>query len=109
MSNLNDGFLSTIVNIAGAGDNTIVTGVATQKVFVFGLWLWSNGIVTITIKDGAGTSLTGGMALVAQSNPRFDLNQPNNEPWFVTTAGNGLLINLGAGIQISGRMLYKQI
>ena len=108
MSFLNDGIQSIVVNIAALGDNTIVAGVATQKVYVFALWLWSNGIVTATIKNGAGTNLTGGMALVAQSNPRFDILQPNNEPWFITTAGNGLLINLGAAIQVSGCMLYKQ-
>lgn len=103
---LNASLSRAAINISASGDNTIVAGVAAQRVYVLRLFLWSNGIVNVQIKDGAGTNLTGAMALVAQSSQRYDFS---DEPWFVTSNGNAFVINLSAAIQVSGVCHYVQI
>ena len=97
--------LSATIDTASSGDNTIVAAVSGEKISVFRLWLWSNGTVSVTIKDGAGTNLAGAMALVAQSDPKWPLSE---EPWFTTTAGNAFILNLSDAIQVSGRVYYVQ-
>lgn len=96
-----------VVNTASSGDNTIVSAVAGQKIYVYAGWLWSNGTVSCTTKDGAGTSLHGAISMVAQSTILWDFNVAR-EPWFVTTAGNALILNLSGAVQVSGQYFYVQ-
>lgn len=94
------------INTASSGDNTIVAAVSGESVRVWKIWFWVNGTVSVTIKDGAGTNLTGAMAMVAQN--EFVRNLDETIPWFVTTAGNAFIINLNGAVQISGRVYYTQ-
>ena len=98
--------LTAAINTASSGDNTIVAAVSGEKVQVWKIFFWVNGTVSVTIKDGASTSLTGAMAMVAQN--EFYKRLDETIPWFTTTAGNALVINLSGAIQISGRVYYTQ-
>lgn len=103
-SALHDNLLSVAIDDAASGDTTIISATAGRKITIFRLWLWSNGTVTATLKDGASTNLAGPMALVAQNFIKFD---HEDDPWFTLTAGNAFIINLGAAIQVSGRVYYS--
>lgn len=96
---------NAVVNIASIGDNTIVTAVAAQRIRIWRVFLWSNGINTVTLKDGTATNLTGGIAMVAQSNFQLALDQ---EAWFNLTTNTAFIINLSAAIQLSGVVQYTQ-
>ena len=97
--------LSATIDIATVADHDIVAAVSAKKVYVFGMWLWSNGIVTITITDEDTANLAGDMDLVAQSSLEWPLRE---EPWFTTTAGNAFSITLAQAIRVSGRVYYVQ-
>ena len=102
------GLLQAKIDTASSGDNTIVAAVAGTKVFVYALWLWGGGAVSVTIKDGAAINLSGAMLLAAGSNPKWDFNLVE-EPWFTTTSGNAFVINLSGAVQVSGRVYYAQV
>lgn len=93
---------SASISASSSGDNTIVAAVGGQTVRVHKIFLVAASVVTVTVKDGAGTSLTGAMTLGAMT---LDLD---SEPWFVTSVGNALILNLGSAVQVSGRVHYTQ-
>lgn len=91
------------VSAAGAGDNTIVAGTGGQTIRVHKIFLVFASDVNVTIKDGAGTSLTGVITMKAGGSIVLDFD---SEPWFVTSVGNAFVINLSAAVQMSGRVYY---
>lgn len=101
---LHDNLLSAIIDTATSGDNTIIAAVTGRKFAIFQMWLWINGTVTITLKNGAGANLIGPMACVAQNNPQWP---HGDDPWFITSAGNAFIINLSGAVQVSGRVYYS--
>lgn len=90
------------VSFAGSGDNTVVSATALQTVKVYRLLLVCASAVAVTIKDGAGTSLTGAMTLGALVLDQ----QPIATPWFTTASGNAFVVNLGSAVQCSGKVSY---
>jgi hypothetical protein len=105
MSYILDDLLSYPIDIATSGDNTILSAISGEKVYIHGMWLWANDTVTITFKEAAGTKLAGAMALVAQDCPCWDIG---DIPWFVTTVSTPFIINLSAAVQLSGIVYYRQ-
>ena len=93
------------INASSSGDNTIVSGTASQTVRVHRLFLVVAAACTLKFKDGAGTDLTGAMTLNAGGAIMLDLS---TDPWFVTSSGNGFVINLSAAVQCSGRVYYTK-
>lgn len=93
------------INAAAAGDNVIVPGVAAQTVRVFKFFLVASGSVSLKFKDGAGVDLTPYMAMSAGGSITLDFD---TQPWFVTAAANGFIINLSAPVQVSGRLMFQQ-
>lgn len=96
---------SAIINTPTTGDNTIVAGVSLQTIRMHKLFLVASAATIITFKDGSGTALTGPITLSTGGAMVFDLD---GEPWFLTSAGNGLVINQTGTAQLSGRVYYKQ-
>ena len=94
---------SVSIDASAAGDNTLIAGVEGQVIRVFKIFAAAASSVQVTLKDGAGGApFTGPMPLGA-----FVLDF-DSEPWFVTSAGNGFVLNLGASVQISGKVYYTQ-
>lgn len=93
------------LNAAAAGDNTLIAGTAAQTVRVFRLFLVCAGAVNIKFKDGAGTDLTAAMTMTASGAMVLDFS---GEPWFITSASNGFVLNLSAAVQVSGRIYYTK-
>lgn len=96
---------SAIINSAAGGDLVIVAAVAGQSVRVYRLILFAITASNITMKDGAGTSLTGAMTIGAGGSIQLPFD---GEPWFTTTAGNSFIVNSSAAVQVSGRAYFVQ-
>ncbi len=99
------------IDFAGAGDNTIVVGVADQKVRVFQLFFVVAAATIIVVKDGAGTALTGPMSFTAGGSFVLDFVRGSREadqPWFTTSEGNAFVLNSTNAVQVSGRVYYTQ-
>jgi hypothetical protein len=99
------GLAEIAINHAASGDNTIVAGVTGQTVRMMKLFLVATAAVTLKVKSGTGTDLTGPISLAAGGSIVLDLD---GEPWFTTATGAALTINLSAAVQISGRLYYTQ-
>ena len=95
------------INISTSGDNTVITGVSGQVIKVYKLFLVVNAAVNLIFKNGASTNLTGTMNMLANGSVTLDNNHVNDPPWFVMSSGNGFVINLSSGQQVSGRVYYN--
>lgn len=88
------------VSIASSGDNTAITrSVGTIK--VYGLLLsCASTLTTVTIKNGAGTTLA------PLSNVTNIFLPIQAEPYFTTTSTNNFVINLSSAVQCGGTVWY---
>lgn len=104
---------SVVINASTNGDNQIIAGKAGMVIDVLGYELIPQASVVAKFTDGGGgTALTGPMSL-----PTAGRNVPVippstfgkwQEPWFSTlTGGTDLTLNLGAGTQVSGFLVYR--
>lgn len=93
-------YTQAAISTASSGDNTLVSGTAQQTIRVFKI-VWTLAAGTITLKDGAGTSLTGAMAATVGV-----LESTDQNPIFVTSAGNAFIANLSGANQLSGAIWY---
>ncbi len=91
------------ININAAGDNTIIASVAGKKLKIFGIVLVCTGAVAVTLKS-ATTLLTGAMSFSANGGYTQNVSPPCY--LFETGTGEGFIINLGAGVQVSGMVSY---
>lgn len=98
---------------AGAGDNTVVAGVAGKFIEVFGLFLASSAAVNVTLKNGTGgTALTGAIPVaVAPANYLSFLTSLNSDvaPLFTATGGNNFVVNVSGAATVTGTIWYTQI
>ena len=93
------------ISTAASGDTTLVAAVPGKKIKVIGYALVSTAANSIKFKSGAGTDLTGAMALAA--NGGISSPSDKNTVEFETAAGQALVINLSAATQVSGHLVYK--
>lgn len=98
--------LSTPFTFAAAGDNTIIAGVAGQTIRVHRIVISTAAATQLTVKDGAGTALTGAMHFGTDN--RFILDMTTGRPWFKTSAGNNLVLNSTVAVQVTGFVQYVQ-
>lgn len=91
----------TAITFAASGDNTVIAAVASQTTKVFSIFFTVAGATTITIKNGAGASLTGAMTLSTGGSFTLDMN---TMPWFTTSVNTAFIINSSAAVQVSGRV-----
>lgn len=94
------------VSASSSGDNTAIAGTATQTIRVNRLYMVAAGAVNVTLKDGTGTPLTGAIPMVANQVMHLDFS--GGEPWFVTSAGNGFVINLSGAVAVTGFVQYTK-
>ncbi len=100
--------VETAISFANGADNTIVTGVSGQGIYVFKYFLVVAANVTLTFWDGpsaSGTALTGPISLFANEAMVFTFD---TRPWYSTTLGNDFVIQANNGTQVSGRCYYIQ-
>lgn len=97
-------FSSTTINTSSTGDNTLVAGLSSQTVRVYRMFFVVSAATTITFKDGS-LGLTGAMTFVSGGSFVIDFS---GDPWFVTSPGNGFILNQSGTAQISGRVYFTQ-
>jgi hypothetical protein len=96
------------VDVAAAGDNTLVAAVAGKRIRVLALHLTaSGGANTIRLESAAsGTALTGQMDLAADG----QLNLPYNPAgWCQTVAAELLNLELSAATSVDGAITYVTV
>jgi len=106
MTQVTDGpiLLYAPINAALTGDNTIIPAVAGKAILVWKIMDVVGGATNLTMKDGAGTNLTGAIPLVANGSMVLPFDA---QPWFKTSPGNAFIINSsGTTIQQSGMVGY---
>jgi hypothetical protein len=94
------------VSASSSGDNTLVSGTAAQTIRVYKLVLVAASAVSVTLKDGASTSLTGAIPLTA--NGALTVDASDGEPEFVTSSGNGFVLNLSGAFAVTGWIQYTK-
>jgi hypothetical protein len=60
----------------------------------------------VTIKDGASLTLVPTMNFQAGGAKVLDRQTEQPRPWYITSPGNGFVINLSGAVQVSGRVWY---
>jgi hypothetical protein len=94
------------IDVSGAGDHTLVAGVAGQTIIVDSLVLVVSALTTLKIKSGT-TDLTGAMKCAA--NAAFVVPAGNVQILATTGAGDSLILNIGVlGGQVGGWIGYTQ-
>lgn len=96
-------YTQAAISTASSGDNTLVAGTANQTIRVYRIMWTLASPGTVTLKDGASTSLTGALSAVTGL-----IESTDGNPLFVTTAGNAFIANLSAAIQMSGAIWYTK-
>lgn len=94
------------IDTAGAGDNTLVAAVPKNKIKVVSFFIVAAGAVTVRFKSSGGGNLSGAMPFAANGG----LAIPAGDMWshlFETLVGEGLVMNLGGAVQVSGALAYK--
>lgn len=91
------------INVATAGDATIVPAVAGKRIKVVGYVLVAGGSVSVTWKSNA-TPLSGPLSLAANGG----VSAHAAPPGFVlrTNRGEGLVLNLSGSVQVGGHITY---
>src|SRR5437879_11994826 len=99
--------INASLSVAGAGDNTAIAAVSGVQ---FRIWkvIITNGVATaqtVTLKDGASTSLTGAMPLATSLGSQLILGDGVN-PIFILTSGNAFIVNLLNATNVAGFIQY---
>ena len=92
------------IDLNSIGDNTLVSAVASQTIRLYKIQFIVAADVDIIFKDGS-TALTGLMTLFAGGSYILDFDK---EPWYTTSSGSALVLNLSAAVQVSGRLHFVQ-
>ena len=99
-------FQEVAINCATSGDNTIVTGTSGQSVRVYAFFLMVNAAVNLKFKDGASTDFHPAWPFLSQG-AGWE-KDPMGRPWFTTSGGNALVLNLSAAVQVSVQLYYTK-
>jgi hypothetical protein len=104
-SSIKDPLAEAPINFSSTGDNTIVSAVVGQGIYVFKYFLVVSTATNLIFKDGT-TALTGAIDLTANGTMTFDFD---TRPWYSTTQGNAFVINQSGTAQIGGRVYYLRM
>jgi hypothetical protein len=98
--------LNAVINITTATDTTIIAAVASQRIRIYAIWMWSGGTTSVTPKT-ATTPLSGTISMVAQSH--FDKEpRRDEEPWFTCGVNEAFVLTTSGAAQVSGIVYYEQ-
>jgi hypothetical protein len=93
------------INVSAAGDTQLLAGTTGQTIRLWKVFLTAEGgDVAIKFRDGT-TDLHPAITIKKNGSFVLDLDA---EPWFVTSAGNALQLNLSVAAQVSGRWYYTK-
>jgi hypothetical protein len=96
------------VSFSSSGDNVLVSGVVSQTIRVFRIFVVNSDATTasnLTIKDATPTNLSGAFRLASGGSFSGD---GGGDPLFVCASGKAFEINSSAAVQVSGTVWYTQ-
>jgi len=94
------------VDTASSGDNTLVAAVAGKRYKVLGWNLASAAAHNVTFKSGSSTELFGPIEISATCPNVAPVTEPGY-PWFLTDAGEALVLNLEGNNLTGGGVVYE--
>jgi hypothetical protein len=94
---------SAVVSVGSSGNNTLVSAVTSKRIKVIGYILQSLGTVNVQFRSNS-TPLSG----VFNFQTREGITQATAAPSFLfgTNAGEALVLNLSAGVNVVGIITY---
>jgi hypothetical protein len=92
--------VKTLINVSAAGATVVVPGVAGKKLRVLAHYLVANAAVSVNFQSHTTTTLADGPQPFAANGGITVPFSPVG--WVDTALGEGLDINLSAGVQVSG-------
>lgn len=95
------------LSFSSSGENSLVSGVASQKVRVFRGSMTAATAVTLTIKAASGGSTLATIPLAAGGTFSFDC-MDSGEPLWETTAAGAFVVSLSSGVSVTGFLQYTQ-
>ena len=93
------------IDVASAGDNTIVAAVTGKKIRVLQYSLVCSDATTVQWKSSGGSTLSGDMSFAANGGISSAFSPSG---LFETVAGEALVLNLSAGNPVSGHLVYTE-
>lgn len=100
------GDTAVAVAASSSGDNTIVSGTASQTIRLTRAILQNVGASAVTIKWRTNTTDMGGTVTLLPYQP-YNLD-PVGEPYHVTTSSQALNLNLSDAISVTGTVWYTK-
>ena len=95
------------VSFSSSGENTVVSGTASQTIRVFAGSFSAASAVTLTIKDAASGNTLATVPLLAGGSLNFDTIQ-SGEPLFVTASSGAFIISLSSAVSVTGFVQYTK-
>lgn len=97
------------IDVATSGDTVVVETPAGKRTKVLGVFLMAHGDVDVQFRDGPGGAvLTGTLPKGARGNGFVMPVSHRGYPWFETSEGADLVINLSAAAQVGGCVVHYQ-
>lgn len=92
-----------VLSFSTAADQTIVTGVTGQRIYVVKFVVSAAAATNLTFKSAA-TALSGAIPISANG---FIVPEGDNY-WWITNPGDNLVINNSAAVAVGGTLWYVQ-
>lgn len=93
------------INISSSGDNVIIPGVLAKRILITNLLLTVYAEVNLTLKEGS-LNISGPLDFGGTSEPRGMVSNFGLSP-ICLSPGMSFIINLSAGVQVSGSVTYR--
>ena len=93
-----------VIDYSTSGDHTLISGVASKQIRVFRLFYFCNNPVSVTISDSTPTTLIPVMNILQSQGVSFGMSET---PYIVSGVGKGIVFNMSASQQCSGRAWYR--
>ncbi len=93
------------INFNTSGDNVLLEGIVSKKIYCYRLYLVVADDTELTFKDGILSDLSGPLPMLANGAMVLDLS---NVPWYQTSSGNDFILNSTSDVQVSGTLYYQQ-
>lgn len=95
------------VSFSSSGENTVVSGTASQTIRVFRGSFTAASAVTLTVKDAAGGNTLATIPLSAGGTFSFD-TAGSGEPLWVTATSGAFVISLSSAVSVQGFIQYTK-
>jgi hypothetical protein len=107
LENISGARINLPLNITAAGDNIVIAGQPNRAIFIHEFIGDLAGATSLTIKNGAATSLALFTLADSQGITLSNVANLNGEPRFVVSPGNDFIINLLGAATFNGNLYYS--